>query len=129
MGTVIDLCESRVSGIATEGRKARIFFSHACVRKSRGRPGQDPGTAWSQSAELIMQDANVPRVLPELPNAINAGALETGGVRYEMVPLPFTRRGEVVLDLTFTDGSVLHVTGHNPTIALLGPAVFLESTS
>jgi hypothetical protein len=60
------------------------------------------------------------------PNTISEGYLEVGGIRHELIPLPFRRNVDAKLNLVFIDGSQMELIGKRPYIELLGPAIYLE---
>ena len=96
------------------------------MHKSKGTPGRDCGTGWSQEARLVLSDVPLPEQLPSLPNTIAEGFLEVGGIRHELIPLPFRRRVGATLYLVFADGAQLEISGKQPCIELLGTAIYLE---
>jgi hypothetical protein len=97
---------------------AKIHFSHACIRKTKA--------TWSQEAELVLLGARMPEPLPPLPNTISAGFLEVGGIRHELIPLPFKRKVAARLYLQFVDGTETEIVGEKPIIELLGRPIHLE---
>src|SRR5262249_13132359 len=123
----LELHDSRLDQIALADGTARIHFPHAYIHKSSGTPGKDPGTGWSQEVQLILDSASYSGALPSLPNTISDGYLEVGGIRHELIPLPFSRRGKAILALVFTDGTQLEVNGEQPVVELIGAAKFLEN--
>jgi len=123
----LELYDSRVDQIHLVDGSAIIHFSHAYIHKSAGTPGRDPGTGWSQEAQLVLASVSSSGVLPALPNTISDGYLEVGGIRYELIPLPFGRRGKAILSLVFVDGSQFDVSGERPVVELSGTAKFLEN--
>jgi hypothetical protein len=123
----LELHDSRLDQIALVDGAALIHFPHAYIHKSRGTPGKDPGTGWSQEVQLILASASYVGTLPTLPNTISEGHLEVGGIRHELVPLPFSRRGKAILAVVFTDGTQFEVSGERPFIELIGAAKFLEN--
>jgi hypothetical protein len=126
MSDGLELHDSRVNRIESVGDVARIYFSHACIHKSKGRPGRDSGTVWSQEAQLILWEASAFGPLPALPNTIAEGFLEVGGIRHELIPLPFKRKVGARLFLLFADGAELEIIGNRPVIELLGTPIYLE---
>jgi hypothetical protein len=66
--------------------------------------------------------------LPPLPNTIDEGFLEVGGIRHELIPLPFKRKVGARLKLQFADGAVSEILGRRPFIELLGAPIFLEES-
>lgn len=129
MSNGLELHDSRVSRIEWVDEVAKIYFSHACIHKSKGRPGRDPATLWSQEAELVLWQAAASGPLPALPNTITEGFLEVGGIRHEFIPLPFKRKVGARLYLLFADGSEIEIIGNRPLIGLLGAPIFLEDLS
>jgi hypothetical protein len=67
--------------------------------------------------------------LPALPNTIAEGFVEVGGIRHELIPLPFKRKVGTRLYLLFADGSEIEIVGNRPLIELLGTPIFLEDLS
>ena len=129
MGNGLELYDSRVSRIEWVDELAKICFSHACIYKSTGRPGREPSTVWSQEAELVMWQAAASGPLPTLPNTIVEGFLEVGGIRHELIPLPFRRKVGARLYLRFADDAETEIVGNRPQIELLGTPIFLEDLS
>jgi len=129
MSSALELYDSRVSQITFVNGSAVIHFSHAYIHKSKRMPGRKPGTGWSQEAELIMEDAALADPLPPLPNTIAEGFLEVGGVKHELIPIPFKRKVAARLHLTFADGAKIEITGQKPFLELLGKAIYLEDFS
>ena len=127
MKAALELLDSRLDQIDLVDGGAIIHFSHAYIHKSTGTPGKDPGTGWSQEAQLVLTSVSGSRVLPALPNSISDGYLEVGGIRHELIPLPFSRRGKATLSLVFVDGSQLEISGERPVVELSGTAKFLEN--
>jgi len=123
----LELHDSRVSRIELADGMAMIYFSHAYIHKSPGAPGRDHGTGWSQEARLVLSHAAASGPLPALPNTISEGFLEVGGIRHELVPLPFRRRVHARLNLVFVDDFQMELTGERPYIELLGGAIYLEN--
>lgn len=131
MSSALELHDSRVSRITCVNGRVVIHFSHAYIHKSKGTPGREPGTGWSQEAELVMEDATLSGPLPPLPlpNTIVEGFLEVGGVKHELIPIPFKRKVAAILRLTFTDGTGIEIVGQKPILELLGKAIYLEDFS
>jgi hypothetical protein len=125
MSDALELNASRVSHIEWLAGVVRIRFSQACIHKSTGRPGRDPAKTWSQEAELVMLEAATSGPLPSLPNTVVEGFLEVGGIRHELIPLPFRRKVDARLYLKFTDGAVAEITGKRPFIELAGTPMLL----
>lgn len=127
MKSTLELPDSRIDDMDIVEGIARIHFSHAYIRKSKGSPGRDTGTGWSQEAILILQEAESNAPLPALPNTIAEGYLEVGGIRHELIPLPFKRKVGAKLCLTFADGTQMELVGKRPVIELLGTPLYLDT--
>jgi len=129
MASALELYDSRVSRIEERDGIVSVHFSHAYIHKSSGAPGKSAGTGWSQEAVLTLFDvASLPE-LPPLPNTISEGFLEVGGIRHELIPLPFKRKVAARLVLVFVDGTQIEIDGNMPVIELKGNAIFLEDFS
>jgi hypothetical protein len=128
MSNSLELHDSRISHIEWLDGVARVHFSQAYIHKSKGKPGIDPATVWSQEAELVLLEAAASGPLPQLPNLIDEGFLEVGGIRHELIPLPFKRKVGARLHLQFADGSVTEITGKRPLVELLGTPIYLEDS-
>ncbi len=76
-----------------------------------------------------MEEATLSGTLPPLPNTISNGFLEVGGVKHELIPLPFKRKVAAILRLTFTDGTEITIVGQKPILELLGQPIFIEDSS
>ncbi len=129
MSNGLELHDSRVSRIEWVDGMALIHFSLAFIHKSQGKPGGDPGTVWSQEAELFLWEASASGALPALPNTISEGFLEVGGIRHELIPLPFKRKVAARLYLQFADGADIEIVGKQPFVELLGTPIYLEDFS
>ena len=129
MSSGLELHDSRVACIDLTDGIATIQFSHAYIHKSRGTPGRDRGTGWSQEAQLILREAAASDPLPPLPNTISAGFVEVGGIRHQLIPLPFKRKVGAKLFLEFVDGTQIAITGKRPVLELLGVPIYLEDFS
>lgn len=125
MKSTLELPDSRIDDLDIVEGIARIHFSHAYIRKTKG--ARDTGTGWSQEAMLILEDAEPASEFPPLPNTIEDGYLEVGGIRHELIPLPFRRKVGATLRLTFTDGSRLELTGTRPAVELLGTPLYVDT--
>jgi len=119
----LELYDSRVSRIEIADGLAVVYFSHGYIRK----PGRGGGTGWSQELRLIFSAATISEPLAPLPNTIADGYLEVGGIRHEIIPLPFRRKVGARLYLAFFDGTRIEIAGEKPFVELLGTPIFLEA--
>ena len=122
----LELHDSRVSRINFSDGVASVHFSHVYIHKSAGRPGRDHGTCWSHEAQLILSEVESFGAMPLLPNTISEGFLEVGGIKHELIPLPFKRKVGARLSLVFVDGAQLEIVGSKPFIELSGAPIYLE---
>ena len=129
MTSALELYDSRISRIDEADGIVSVHFSHAYIHKSSGAPGKSAGTGWSQEAVLTLFDVSAIPELPPLPNTIAEGFLEVGGIRHELIPLPFKRKVAARLVLVFVDGAQIEIVGDKPIIELKGNAIFLEDFS
>ena len=126
MRSGLELHDSRIDWVEIIEADAHVHFSHAYIHKSKGTPGRDSGTGWSQEAVLVIAGTVSMMHLPPLPNTISDGYLEVGGIKHTLLPLPFTRKADVSLSLVFSDGTTLNLSGRGVSVELLGQAIYLE---
>jgi hypothetical protein len=129
MSDGLELFGSRVGRVEWVDGGARVHFTLAILHKSKGKPGRDPGTVWGQEANLILADAGTSGPPPRLPGNISDGYLEVGGIRHEVIPLPFRRKVDARLCLQFANGTATEIVGKRPFIELLGAPNLLEDLS
>jgi hypothetical protein len=126
MKSGLELHDSRVDEINVSNGNVSVHFSYAYIHKSKGKPGRDSGTGWSQEALLVLSDVTTCGPLPTLPNTISDGFLEVGGIKHTLLPLPFKRKVGAKLDLVFSDGARLEIRGSRPTVELLGQPIYVD---
>jgi hypothetical protein len=122
----LELHDSRIDAVDLSAGNAAVHFSHAYIHKSKGAPGVDPGTGWSQEALLVLSGVEVSGPIPTLPSTISDGYLEVGGIKHSLLPLPFTRKVSAKLCLTFADGGRLEIVGKRPIVELLGKPIYVD---
>lgn len=126
MRSGLELHDSRVSQLEVSDGVATVHFSHAYIHKSAGTPGRDRGTGWSQEGRLVLSEVEALGSMPYLPNTISEGFLEVGGIRHQVIPLPFRRKVGARLSLVFVDGTELEIVGSKPFVELRGAPIYLE---
>lgn len=126
MANGLELHGSRINCIELIQGIVTIHFSHAYIYKSKGRPGRDPGTGWSQEAILFMNDATISTPFPELPSTISEAYLEVGGIKHELIPLPFKRKVNATFWVRFENNTEIEIEGKRPYIELSGKSFFIE---
>ena len=128
MSSSLELHDSRIGSIERVAEDVSIYFSLAYIHRANGNPRKRPSSVWSQQAELILRRGKIleNHPFPTLPNTIADGFIEIGGIRHELIPLPFKRKVAGRLFLTFTDGTEVEIVGEKATIELLGSPIYLE---
>jgi len=129
----IELHDSVLGAIFLADGGATLTFVHAYLHRSEGRPGIDPGTGWSQKAELIIDQATTINLPQSWPCTIADGVLELNGVAHaNVIPLPLEgEKARLQLDVIEPDGTfkVLEIKGSNLSWRLIGEAEYLEDFS
>lgn len=101
-GTILQLRDSTVEAITTDGDRVQVHFAPGMIVKSQGIPLVDASTLWTQSGELVIQEAQIEGDLPALPAVVETGSMEAGGVKYiGSAPLPLDTLGYAQLTLSF----------------------------
>lgn len=134
MNQMIELHDSEIACSWFCDGAAVIIFSHAYIHRSEGEPGRDPGTGWSQRAELVIEEAaeiDLPRAWP---CSIYDGSLELDDVAYpNEIPMPLAHAGRVNLKLDVLDANgipySLEFNGNNAHLTLLGEPYYVEEFS
>jgi hypothetical protein len=86
------------------------------------------GNGWTQDIDLVLLDAEVITQTPALPARIADGSMRTpNGPYHNLLTLPLTELGAVVLTLEFFDESVLEVASDGVHAVVQGPLAFVEA--
>ena len=131
MNQMSELHDSELAIIWFDYRAAIIIFSHLYIHKSEGKPGIDPGSGWSQRAELVIGDATEIDLPSAWPCKIYDGFLELNGDLHDNeIPIPLAHSGSVRFKLDFADDDdnvkSLEIMGHSAHPTLLGEAQYVE---
>ena len=134
MNQIIELHDSRLETIRFDAECTFVIFSHAYIHRSSGEPGKDPGTGWSQRAELIFHGSPEVSLPISWPCNIIDGRLKLGDVVHaNHIPIPLSHQGTVILELELLDDdgefTVIELTGSDPHLTLLGEAKYIEEFS
>jgi hypothetical protein len=122
----IELHDSDVDAISSAQHMVTICL-RAYVHRSIGTPGTDPGTGWIQPATITISRGEINGAVPELPGTISSGDLKIGNHTIcDVVPCDFECEDEVAVDLVFTSGHRLLITGAALTIHLSGEPEFVD---
>ena len=122
----LELQDSRVDRLEIVDGIATVHFPHACIHRSRGRPGRGAGSLWSQEARLLLWSARLLAPAQGVTGTVAEGYVEVGGVRHDILPLPFSRRTTARVFLRVQGGGAIHLEGERPLVELHGSAMFLE---
>jgi hypothetical protein len=128
---MIELHDSEIASVEFDAGTAIITFSHAYIHKSDGVPGVDPGTGWSQRAELRIRKASNPDMPKYLPYRIDNGLLRLGDVEHpNEIPIPLSYDGTLTLNLLVADAEYgyneISITGSGVELKLIGEAEYIE---
>jgi hypothetical protein len=127
VNTIIELHDSQLVGIASQGGTVTVHFQPAGLHKSEGRPGFDPGTYWLQEARLIFADASVSGDFPDLPYNVMDGTLVTGSEHYwDTIPVPFEVTHRVELRLKLDNIHRVTVVGRGARLEFVGEPRYLQ---
>lgn len=127
MNRAIELHDSRVSSLGSDGDRMTLLFEPAYLHESVERPGIDGGTGWRQNCELRFAAASVTGTLPELPCAVMEGDLIIGAEVYgNLIPVPLEVLGAVSLRLLFYPGCEVTISGASLALETLGTPRFVE---
>lgn len=131
MNQILELHDSEVAMVRFDGGTAVIVFSHAYVHRSEGKPGEDPGTGWSQRAELVIEGVSETKLPHAWPCRIYDGSLELAQIVHNnVIPIPLVHDGRTKLRLDVADGddnfTSLEITGNRVCLTLLGEASYIE---
>ena len=127
MNRAIELHDSRVSSIGSDGDQITLLFEPAYIHESEGRPGIDGGTGWSQRCQLRFASASMEGTLPELPCDLMGRDLIIGAEVYgNLIPVPREILGAVSLRLRFYPGCETTISGASLALETLGTPRFVE---
>jgi hypothetical protein len=103
-----------------------VLDLRACVLRSHGSPGTDPGSVWLQSAAVILANGQMDATSPALPCSIEYGEIATTEDTYEtMIRCPFISNAGACLDLALSSGDWLRFEADQLTITFTGEPEFL----
>ncbi len=127
LNSLIELHDSKVAAISENNGQVTVFFSHAYVHTSEGRPGWDKGSGYWQAAALTFAEGSIESDATELIGDIWEGDLEFDGQVYENeIPMPFDHTGPVTLRLHIDVPAKIIIRGKKAVLTLIGEAVYVE---
>lgn len=122
----IELYDADVEAIVADSASITIRLK-AFVHRSAGTPGIDSGTGWMQTAFITIHAGKCLGVAPELPCMIDDGDLTIVPTTYHhLIPCPLTSAEIAAMDLVFTSGHRLRITGVGVTIGFSGDPEFVD---
>jgi len=131
MGTTkiaIELHDSVIGSLSSEGSDLKLSLNPAYVHRSIGIPGIDPGDGLVQDAIITIRDGSVAGELPEFPTHILDGECLLGSQTIiDLIHLPLDQEGSVSLVLHVApDYRKIVMTGKHISIRMIGNARWVE---
>jgi hypothetical protein len=123
---IIELHDSKVEGIRIERKNIIVTFSEAYIHKSKGRPGYDPGSGWTQRIQLEFEKASLDGTPSNLPDTISEGELDVNNIKDGGIPIPFEPKLPVRLSLVFQSGNEIQIFGEKMKLMEIGEAEYVE---
>ena len=121
----IELHDSTVERVERDGDDLVLVLA-AYVHRSAGVPGVDPGSGFTQLAEVRVRAGRVTG-LPALPFALASGRLYVAATPHDnCLPAPLVHVGPARLELRGMLGELAVVEGASVRITLVGEAEYVE---
>ena len=128
LNRIIELHDSKVESINQVGRRITVSFSAAYIHKSHGRPGVDPGTGWTQAAQVTFEPGEIRGESPDFPCPVWDGHLIIAGWPHAgSIPIPLNSFAAVELDLIFDETHKVQIIGKAVALSLIGKERFVEN--
>jgi hypothetical protein len=135
MNQAIELHDSDLGEVRLSDTGLTIGLAPAYVHRSEGRVGIDPGTGWTQLAELVFTDA-VPRAGITASGALDLrldcitlddGSLQAPGQQWRnLIPAPLEVEGPLRFVAQTQYGEDLIVEAQHLSVMLIGEATYVE---
>jgi hypothetical protein len=135
MNQAIELHDSDLGEVRLSVKGLTIGLAPAYVHRSEGRVGIDPGTGWTQRAELVFTDA-LPRAgitaSGELDLRLDCITLDDGFLHaprqhwHDLIPAPLHIEGPLWFFAQTQYGEDLIVEAQHLSVTLIGEATFVE---
>jgi hypothetical protein len=124
--SIIELHDTTLVAMIEIGTQI-IVLLEAVIHRSDDRPGIDAGSCWIQAAILTFSEAAIEGTANGLPADIADGDLIVDGeVLSNIVPIPFSHAGEVVLKLDLFTSAKIVIRGKYAVLTLIGEAVYVQ---
>jgi hypothetical protein len=123
----LEFHDSELSVLEIQGDSLTLHFAPAYVHRSKGTPGVDPGTGWTQNATVSLLGARLSGAvrlgLPSLADGeLTLGDHHSPG----LLPAPASYVGPVTLMLVFLDDSRLWIRATELRSTLSGEPTYVE---
>jgi hypothetical protein len=126
MNQAVELHDSVLERV-TEASHGIVLRVAAYVHRSSGVPGVDPGTGWSQPAEMTVLAGRVVARTGSPPFSLAGGTLVVEGREIENVlPVPSSHAGPVQVRLEGAEGEQLVIVGEGLQLVVLDEPEYLE---
>jgi hypothetical protein len=123
LSSAIEVHDSVLNSVERTGTGLQLFIE-AYIHKSKGTPGVDPGTGWTQDVLLIIEDGSFDGTIENPPWDLADGTLQINDqVLDNMIPIPLDQRGQ--REFTLIDqrsGNRIVARGTRISLKLLGEA-------
>ena len=127
VNSVIEIHDSRLESVEQLGENMILRLSPAYIHKSTGEPGVNVGTGWTQDALVTIEGVSAKRIAEALPVYLSDGTLRIDSKEFSnMIPLPMSRKGSIVLDFLTTENERISIKGSSIRVELLGEPVYVE---
>jgi hypothetical protein len=123
----IEIHDSVLTCVDTQGDRIRLSLE-AYIHKSKGVPGVDPGSVWTQNVVLTIENASVERPPEKLPWDLTDGTLQIDHkLMRNMIPIPLDCHSDVICTLQDQQSAEkIIVRGTRISLELLGEAKYIE---
>jgi hypothetical protein len=120
MNNAVELHDSVVAEVTSDGRNLRVVFRPAYVHRSEGLPGCDSGWGYLQPVEYLFQDATYIEI-GECKGSVSDGVVTSERVQYpNIVPLPLSIGGAIRAELVFLSGGLLRISAQGFSCTVVG---------
>lgn len=127
MNTIIEIHDSTVAEITQRDGTVTVHFLPAILHQSKGRPGFDSGTIWTQEARLIFSEASVSGEFPDWPCDLMGGELVVGNHLHDnLIPVPLESSEVAKLRLICDSIHTVLVDGQKVRLEMVGEPKYLE---
>jgi hypothetical protein len=125
----VELHDSQVEGVDWQGEDCTVVLT-AYVHRSKGKPGIDAGSGWSQIAHVRVTHARLDEAFPILPLRLAGGRLLAQELELtNVIPVPSQFPGPVRLQLLGEGGESMVLVGDAAELVLVGDASYVDDFS